>query len=146
MSGELSLPLSLIVRRTIRASADRLFAAWTEPRHLVAWWGPRPVKCASAEVDLRLGGRYTIVNALPDGTTLTIAGEFREIDPPRKLVYTWQMNEDGGESSLVTVHFAARADDTEVIVIHEQIPRPSVRDSHQQGWAGCLDSLVHYIE
>lgn len=63
----------LVVRRTIRASAERIFDAWTQPEHLMAWWGPKPVTCSSAGVDLRTGGKYRIVNALPDGNAVTIA-------------------------------------------------------------------------
>jgi uncharacterized protein YndB with AHSA1/START domain len=135
----------LVVRRTIRATAERIFAAWTEPEHLCAWWGPRPVTCSGAEVDLRVGGRYRIVNALPDGTTVTIEGEFREIEPPTKLVYTWHMGHDVGESSLVTVRFEPRDDATEVTVVHDQIASEPVRDSHEKGWNGCLDGLARYL-
>jgi uncharacterized protein YndB with AHSA1/START domain len=146
----------LVVRRTIRATAERVFAAWTEPEHLVAWWGPRPVTCSAVEVDLRVGGRYRIVNALPDGTSVTIAGEFREIEAPSKLVYTWRLApgalrasiEDSGiaESSLVTVRFEQRDGATEVTVVHDQIPNVPVRESHEQGWNGCLDGLALYLE
>src|SRR5215471_14892646 len=68
--------LSLVVRRTIRASAERLFALWTSREHLERWWGPPGVVCTSAEIDLRVGGRYRIANRLPDGRTLSIVGEF----------------------------------------------------------------------
>lgn len=53
---------ALVVRRMIRATLDRLFAFWTEPEHLVRWWGPDGVSCPTAEVDLRPGGRYRIAN------------------------------------------------------------------------------------
>jgi uncharacterized protein YndB with AHSA1/START domain len=135
----------LVVRRTIKASPQRLFDAWTQPRQLCAWWGPRPVRCASAEVDLRIGGRYRIVNALPDGGTVTIEGEFRAIDSPHELVYTWRIDDDAGALSLVTVRFEPQGRATEVIVIHEQIASPVVRESHQKGWLGCLDGLEGYV-
>lgn len=138
-------PAILVVRRIIQASAERLFAAWTEPRHLRAWWGPGPVTCCGAEVDLKVGGAYRIDNALPDGSILTIFGEFLEIDPPRKLVYTWRLGSD--EASLVTVRFEActRQDAaTEVVIVHEQIPSDAVRVTHEQGWIGCLDGLERW--
>ena len=134
----------LVVRRTFRASAERLFAAWTQAEHLCAWWGPKPVTCSEAEVDLRVGGRYRIVNALPDGTMVTIVGEFQEIEPPSKLVYTWRMGL-GEESSLVTVRFDQRGAETEVTIAHDQIPSEPVRDSHEMGWIGCLDGLELYL-
>lgn len=134
----------LVVRRTIRASAERIFAAWTQPEQLCAWWGPRPVTCASAEVDLRIGGRYRIVNALADGTTLPIEGVFESIEPPFRLVYTWRLGPEPAESSRVTVRFEPRGDATEVIVVHEQISSVAVRDSHEHGWRGCLDGLERH--
>jgi uncharacterized protein YndB with AHSA1/START domain len=135
----------LVVRRTIRASAERIFEAWTQPEQLCLWWGPRPVTCAGAEVDLRVGGRYRIVNALPDGTRLAIEGEFQEIESPHKLVYTWRMGRELEESSRVTVRFEPRGDATEVTIVHEQIPSPAVRDSHEQGWRGCLEGLERHF-
>jgi uncharacterized protein YndB with AHSA1/START domain len=63
--------VALIARRTIRASVERVFEAWTQPELLRAWWGPRPVTCSGADVDLRVGGKYRIVNALPDGSSVT---------------------------------------------------------------------------
>jgi uncharacterized protein YndB with AHSA1/START domain len=136
--------ITLITRRTIRASAMRLFEAWTEPEQLRAWWGPRPVTCSDAEVDLRVGGRYRIANALPDGGTIIIEGEFEVVETPTRLVYTWRLGDD--ERSRVTVRFEPRGEATEVIVIHEQIPDERVRQSHEAGWDGCLDGLESYFE
>jgi uncharacterized protein YndB with AHSA1/START domain len=138
--------VALVARRTIKAAPERVFRAWTEPEQLVAWWGPRPVTCPHAEVDLRVGGRYRIVNALPDGRRLEIHGEFRVVEPPHRLVYTWQIDDVPGESSVVTVRFEPRGQNTEVIVVHEEIPSETVRDSHAKGWAGCLDALERHFE
>jgi uncharacterized protein YndB with AHSA1/START domain len=135
--------VALVTRRTIRASADRLFEAWTQPEQLRAWWGPRPVTCSGASVDLRVGGRYCIANLLPDGKTLMIEGEFLVVEAPHRLVYTWRAGED--QKSRVTVRFEPRGDATEVIVIHEQIPNERVRESHESGWSGCLEGLARHF-
>jgi uncharacterized protein YndB with AHSA1/START domain len=137
--------IALVVRRTIHASPERLFDAWTRPEHLRAWWGPRPVTCSGAEVDLRVGGGYRIANVLPDGTTVMIEGTFRQIERPHKLVYTWRMGPGEESSSLVTVHFESHGDATEVVIVHESLPSDAVRDSHAQGWNGCLDGLVAWL-
>src|SRR5262249_46594901 len=134
--------ITLVVRRSIRASADRLFEAWTQPEQLRAWWGPRPVTCSGASVDLRVGGRYRLDNLLPAGTTVTIEGGFREIARPSRLVYTWRMGRD--ETSLVTVRFETRGETTEVVVVHEQVPDEAARESHLAGWNGCLEGLVAF--
>lgn len=135
---------TLVVRRTINASPERVFEAWTRPEHLVAWWGPRPVRCAAAEVDLRVGGRYRIDNDLPDGTRLAIEGEFRTVDSPHALVYTWKVGAE--PESLVAVRFEPRGRAaTEVVIVHERIATPAIRDSHTKGWDGCLDGLTLYF-
>ena len=138
--------ISLEVRRTIRASAERLFEIWTQPQHLKRWWGPGPVLCVDAEVDLRVGGRYRIGNQMPDGTVLWISGEFETIDPPRLLVYTWTVEGGTMPPERVTVHFEARGDVTDVIVLHERISDIPLRDQHIKGWEGCLDGLERYLD
>jgi uncharacterized protein YndB with AHSA1/START domain len=137
--------INLVVRRTIRATAERLFDAWTRPEQLLKWWGPAQVECAGAEVDLRAGGSYRIGNRLPDGQVLWIAGEFEEVTPPRRLVYTWRLGPRAGGPERVTVRFEPRDGATEVIVVHERILDEPARESHERGWYGCLDGLEAYL-
>lgn len=138
--------VSLVVRRTIRATAQRLFDGWTQPAHLKNWWGPPGVDCIDAQVDLRVGGRYRLANRFPDGTVVWISGEFETIDPPRCLVYTWGLEPHVSASERVTVRFKPRGDLTEVIVLHERISDEAVRNMHEKGWEGCLDGLQEYQE
>lgn len=138
--------LVLVVRRTIAADARRLFDAWTRPEQLRSWWGPRGVRCSAAEVDLRVGGRYRIVNDLPDGAQIVITGTFRTVEAPRRLVYSWVITPGSSDPELVTVRFDPLDDArTEVVVTHERIANPRLRDGHQAGWDGCLDGLAAYL-
>jgi uncharacterized protein YndB with AHSA1/START domain len=136
----------LVVRRSIRASPERIFDAWTQPQHLKQWWGPKSVECVAAEVDLRVGGCYRIANRFPDGKILWISGEFSAIERPHRLVYTWRVGAAEAAAERVSVTFEARGEETEVIVTHELIPTAAMRDMHEQGWIGCLDGLVEYLE
>jgi len=138
--------VTLIVRKTIRATAERLFAAWTTAEQLRQWWGPQGVKCIDAEVNLRKGGRYRIGNHFPDGKILWISGEFEVIEAPRKLVYTWRIEPDTTSVERVTVQFEAQGENTEVIVTHERIANEGLRERHQQGWVGCLEGLARFAE
>ncbi len=141
------MTLSLVVRRTIRASRERLFEAWTRPEQLLRWWGPKGVRCSHAEVDARVGGALRIGNALPDGSTVWILGEFLEVVPGERLVYTWRTEPGrGGARERVTVRFESRGEAvTEVIVVHERIAEVATRQSHADGWDGCLDGLDAWI-
>ena len=138
--------ITLVVRRTIRATPERLFEAWTEPTQLVKWWGPRPITCAEAQVDLRVGGAYRIANRLPDESLLWISGEFEAVDRPHRLVYTWRVETQPSVLERVTVQFEPSGDATEVIVMHQRIPDEATRKQHHSGWEGCLDGLANYAE
>ncbi len=133
--------ISLLVRRTIRAPIERVFAAWTQPEHLKHWWGPPGVQCTEAVVDLRVGGSIRLANQLPDGTTVWIEGTFERVEVPRELVYSWST---GGEPSRVHVRFEDKGSETEVIVQHDRIEDEPTRDGHEAGWIGCLDGLEAY--
>jgi len=149
MSDDAATPaptaLNLEVRRLIRAKPERLFAAWTEPAQLKAWFGPRTVTCVEAQVDLRVGGRYRLGNRFADGRLVWISGAFVEIAPPRLIVYTWELEPGPSCIEKVTVRFEPRGGATEVVVLHERIPDMATRDRHGDGWDGCLDGLAAFV-
>jgi uncharacterized protein YndB with AHSA1/START domain len=138
--------VTLIVRKTIRATAERLFDAWTQPSQLTKWWGPESVTCIGADVDLRVGGRYRIGNRFPDGNVIWITGVFNLVDRAHKLVYTWAIEPNVDALEIVTVTFRPRGDFTEVVVTHRRIPNNAARDMHRLGWQGCLSGLAEYLE
>lgn len=76
-------------RRFVKAPPALVFDAWTTAEHLRNWWGPRRLEIVLCEVDLRVGGGYRIVHRAPDGQEFAFHGEYREIDPPKRLVSTF---------------------------------------------------------
>lgn len=137
----------LVVSRTIRATPQRLFDAWTDPRQLVRWWGPAHVECVEAEVDLREGGRYRLENRVAGGGHVTISGEFIRVRPPDELVYTWSTDDGASPLEQVTVRFVpAEAGMTVVEVQHARIADVEVREQHAVGWEGCFDGLSELVE
>jgi len=137
--------LTLLVRRTIKATPERLFEAWTTPEQFMQWWGPPDVSCPGVEMDLRVGGAYRIGNRLPDGNEIWIGGTFERIAPPSELVFSWKMEHADTPPERVTVRFEPRAEATEVVVFHERLADEATRADHQAGWIGCLDGLVAYL-
>jgi uncharacterized protein YndB with AHSA1/START domain len=137
--------LTLVVRRSIRAPADRLFDAWTQREHLTRWWGPKGAHCPYAEIDLRIGGRFRIGNQFADGNVIWISGEFEHIARPSELIYTWLIEPASRTPERVTVRFNEHGGTTEVIVTHERIADEATRAQHEQGWFGCLDGLDAYL-
>lgn len=137
--------LTLIVKRSFKASAERVFDAWIEPEQLKQWWGPQGVVCPEAQVDLRVGGAYRIANRIPDGSTVWIFGEFLRIERSSLLVYSWHFEPGSTESSRVTVRFVQLGESTEVTLTHDRIPDAATRDEHEKGWFGCLDGLAQHL-
>jgi uncharacterized protein YndB with AHSA1/START domain len=135
-------PTELSLRRIIRAPRERVFAAWTEPELLKQWWGPGPVTCPEAHIDLREGGSYRLANLETDGSITWISGRFERVRVPEELVYTWNVSIVPAEATLVTVRFLPHAEGTELVLIHERFAAVAVRDMHVAGWGGCIDKLA----
>ena len=142
----MSAAATLVVRRRIKSTPERLFAAWTQPALLMSWWGPAGVDCPATEIDLRVGGSYRIANRFPDGNVIWIEGIFEAVDAPHRLVYSWKLATQNGPPERVTVCFVADGAFTEVVVTHERIASEAARTTHEYGWTGCLDELVQFIE
>lgn len=135
------------VRRTFPVSRERIFAAWTDPEEMKQWFGGDHCRASGITVDFRVGGSYSVTGCR-ESETWNLAGVYREIIPPSRLVYTWQWLDDPdweGGPSLVTVEFTEVADGTEVSVTHERFPTEESRGNHDQGWTQALGKLSGYL-
>jgi uncharacterized protein YndB with AHSA1/START domain len=76
--------------RVFDAPRQLVFEAMTKPEHISRWWGclDDGYSVPVCEVDLRVGGAWRFVNRTPSGDLATFYGEYREIAPPERLVYT----------------------------------------------------------
>jgi uncharacterized protein YndB with AHSA1/START domain len=139
---------SLEIKRFIKASRDRVYAAWTDPAQLKNWFGPEWVQTREIIADARVGGkfRWDLINC--DGDEKTIEGEYHEIIPGRKIVFTWKHQDDKlweNRSSIVTVEFSDRNGGTELRLKHEKLPSEESRDDHNEGWNSLLDKLEKFV-
>jgi uncharacterized protein YndB with AHSA1/START domain len=142
----------LQMNRRFEAPRERVFEAWTSPEVLKDWWRAGPDwSTPVAEVDLRPGGSYRLAMHDPEsGQTHTLVGEYREVQPPERLVYTWtwESNPDemkGSAGSLVTVEFAEEGGSTEVSITHSGFATEEIRDLHVHGWDGVLANLERVL-
>jgi len=131
------------VSRLINADPKTVFRAWTEPDQLKQWSCPESATIADAQVDLSVGGQYRIRMHGTEGQVHTAVGTYREITPPRRLVYTWDWEEEDSRigETLVTVEFTDLGETTDVVLTHELFPNAEAKASHEQGWASCLNRL-----
>jgi uncharacterized protein YndB with AHSA1/START domain len=126
------------------APREVVFAAWTEPERLKQWWGPGRFETVSAEIDLRQGGRYEL---LLEPGSMRLVGEFREVAPLVRLVYTWRWIEGVRDTreSLVTVEFREAGHQTEVVLVHDNFVGPGPLDMYDAGWRSGLDKLRAFL-
>jgi uncharacterized protein YndB with AHSA1/START domain len=132
---------TVTVRREIAAPAETLFDAWLDAEKLGVWLRPRVVSETRAETDPREGGEFRIVMVSGGSDTLH-EGTYREIDRPRRLVFTWRSDGTGNRDSLVTVTFDPLANGSTMVEIHQVgLPDEESRAGHTEGWSDALAEL-----
>ena len=139
---------SLEIKRFINAPRTRVYAAWTDPAQLKEWFGPVWVRTCELIAEARVGGkfRWDVINC--DGKQVTIQGDYREIVPGEKIVFTWKHCDDElweNRISIVSVKFSDRNGGTELRLKHEQLPDDESRDGHNRGWNSVLDKLESFL-
>jgi uncharacterized protein YndB with AHSA1/START domain len=132
---------SLTVGREIAAPAEDLFDAWLDAQSLGSWLKPSGVRETRAETDPRVGGTFRIV-MVDDESSDVHTGIYREIDRPRRLVFTWSSPATRFRDSIVTVTFQPSSKSTTMVEIHQVgLPDEEARASHHAGWSDALREL-----
>lgn len=131
---------SVTVRREIAAPAEDLFDAWLDAQSLGSWFRP----CGGetrAETDPRVGGTFRIVMVDDESSTAHV-GTYREINRPRRLVFTWSSPATRFRESIVTVTFQPSPDGSTIVQVHQAgLPDKEARASHHTGWSDVLREL-----
>jgi uncharacterized protein YndB with AHSA1/START domain len=147
----------LVLERTIKASPERVFDAFTDPAQLEKWWWPKGFTCPAAEVDLRVGGMYRLAMEWPGFVPIDqqfshhLGGEYYEIDRPHRLVMSGRaVNDEQGElfATLIEVTFEARDGGTVLTMrqsYFEPMPPAQAMGGAEQGWSEQLDKLERLL-
>ena len=147
---------SVRIERTFDAPIDLIWAMWTEPEHFANWYGPTGASIPKADMDVRVGGGRHIAMEMetPGGPMqMYFVGEYVEIDPMTRLVYTEHMADADGNvmtaeqmgmpegaptETSVIVELEALGDRTAMILTHVGVPADS---PGAQGWTMAIDKL-----
>jgi len=124
-----------------------VFAACTEPEQLARWWGPRGFTTPGIELDLRVGGSYRIAMQPPEGELFYLTGEFRELDPPSRLAYTFRWEDPGTDDreTVVTISLREVGTSTEMTVEQGHFATDGRLELHEAGWTDGLERLEHAL-
>lgn len=123
----------LRMSRVIKAAREDVFKAWTQPAMLACWWGN-----AGAKVDLKPGGAYRIEMKHPDGKISAAVGRYVEIDPPVRLVFTFNWEGDAGAETVAHVEFKDVSGATEIVLTQDVTENANACAA---GWGGTFDRL-----
>jgi uncharacterized protein YndB with AHSA1/START domain len=136
---------TLTVSRTIPASRERVFKAWTTPAEVKKWWSIGDGwTTSSAKFDLRVGGKLSIGNEPAGGGTVLITGEFLVVERPSKLSYTWLFPGTPPDEGVVTVEFRDLGKQTEVVITHARASKEMLLGAIE-GWNTALAGLEMYL-
>jgi uncharacterized protein YndB with AHSA1/START domain len=144
-AGASTAPASIQVRRRIDAPAQALFDAWLDPQAIAKWMRPFDTVRTDAISDPVVGGRYRIDMHQPDGGVVEHVGRYLEIDPPRRLVFTWASPATQHKDSLVTLEFIESPGGTDLLLTHEQLP-DYMAQAHVGGWTSAFEKLAAQVE
>lgn len=136
------LAAQLTVRREISATAEELFDAFLDAESLAEFMRPGSDQHSDVTADGRVGGAF-MINMHVNGTVIPHWGVYREIDRPRKLVFTWISKNTNEQESVVTVQFFAVAGKkmrTEVVLTQVGLPEHQVK-GHIGGWSRIVEIL-----
>jgi uncharacterized protein YndB with AHSA1/START domain len=131
----------------IKASAARIFEALTDPEQRIKWWGLKGrFETAEVESDLRVGGRWAMRGTGMAGTPFRVSGEYRRIERPRVLAFTWLPSwDDEATETLVRFDLDEKDGVTTVRLTHSGFKTEGSRARHQ-GWPQILTWLQGYCE
>ena len=136
-------PDTLSITRSFKASRDRLFTLFGTFEAMKQWFGPPGCDVQSGSVDFRVGGSYQMRMLTPHGEAIA-GGEYRQITPPDKIVFTWKWLDDedwANVESVVSIEFVAKGESTELRLTQVGFPSAESCGRHQHGWDGSLDQM-----
>ncbi len=146
-----------VVERVFDAPVNIVWQMWTQPEHFKNWYGPKGFTVPVADMDMRVGGKRLICMVSPDGNMkMWTTGEYTEISPKDRLVYTESMADENGnvvspsamgmpegypETTEVTVLLEDLDGRTKMVMTHAGVP-----ESAKGGWDQAFDKLAKHIE
>jgi uncharacterized protein YndB with AHSA1/START domain len=143
---------SVAITRVFDAPRERVFAAWTQAKHLAHWFGPKGFTVPSCEADPRPGGVFRLCMRSPEGKDYWVRGQYREIAPPERLVIACTADDDQGITrleELIDVTFTQRGGETELKLLATAsgpgAEAAAMIEGMPKGWAQTITRLDAHL-
>jgi uncharacterized protein YndB with AHSA1/START domain len=139
----------LVITRVFDAPRSLVFKAWTEPEHLVHWWGPQGFTSTILTNDVRPGGAYRVHMCGPEGDDHWSQGVYREVVEPERLVMVGAWADADGKptrpETVLTVTFEEQQGKTKLTLHQAIFESATACDAHRGGWTSSLERLAEYL-
>ena len=144
------------VSRLLPAPRERVFRAWTSPEEFLQWFGNPGDTVRILRFDARPGGRYDVEGEF-EGELWRVAGEWKEVRAPERLVFTWRStlerpkpghdadSHPGSGDTIVTVDFHDRDGKTELVLEHRGFSTAASTQEHNEGWKQCIHRMERLV-
>jgi uncharacterized protein YndB with AHSA1/START domain len=139
--------LRLEMERVLPAAPSVVFGAFSVANELAQWWGPKGFTTPSLEFDPGVGENYRIEMQPPEGDHFYLTGEFREVDPPVRLAFTfvWEDPHPDDVETLVGLSFRDLGESTVVVFTQGPFKTEERRALHRDGWTDGFNKLERLI-
>jgi uncharacterized protein YndB with AHSA1/START domain len=145
----------LIITRTFNAPRALVWQAWTDPKHIMQWWGPAGFNNETCESDLRVGGRFQLAMRAPDGNVYPCIGTFREVIEHERIVYDGEAAEGHPcgagipPRAVVTISFAEQQGKTH-LTLHTRFASAERKEAAGAArfvvsWEEALERLAEHL-
>ena len=150
-----ALPMErdLVITRVYDAPRELVFRAWTDPKHMARWWGPKHFTNRVEQMDVRPGGAWRIIMCAPDGAEHPAQGVYREIVPPARLAFTNDAVDKDGNAIIegfTTVTFDDQNGKTKLTLTTRGVAKVAYAAQYLQGmemgWTQSLERLGESLE
>lgn len=150
-SMELVSDREVVIARTFNGRASTVYEAWTNAELVARWWAPKSlgVSVVSCEADVRVGGKYRYVLENRDGSEIAFSGEYTELTPYSRIVYTQVFEGYPGPAMTITITLEEHGGKTR-LVAHEVYPSAEARDAAlgsgmEHGMRETMDQLDELV-
>jgi len=135
--------LVLRLERTFRAPRTAVYRALTDPKQLSQWWGPRGFTARTVDFDPQIGRGYRIAMQPPDGDLFHIEGEFRAVEPPSRLAFTFRYDlpHPDDRETLATLELDERGAETSIHLTLGEFATEERLALHDAGWTESFERL-----
>jgi uncharacterized protein YndB with AHSA1/START domain len=151
----------MVVTRVFDAPREIVWKAWTDPKYVMQWWGPKGFTVTSCEMDFRVGGKLLCCTRTPDGQEFWNGVEYHEIVPLEKIVSLMYFSDAKGnkidpaemgieheavEGAYDVTLFEDLGDGRTKLTFIGNEPMESAKNSGQlEGWNEILDKIADVV-